>query len=135
MHWTPMLCLFAILAPLSLACAFEPDQSPQPASHPPLTPEHGEVALINPPEMIWRVDDRAATYTLEISQDPAFEGDTIRVEGIDMPFYNHSEVLDTGVWHWRYYVVTADGEVSEPSAIKSFAITADAPEMPVPPTD
>ncbi|MGI5819536.1 MAG: DUF4962 domain-containing protein [Armatimonadota bacterium] len=109
--------------------------SPQPANHPPLAPEDGAVATTNPPSMIWRVDDRAATYTLEMSQSADFAGDLIRVAGIDMPFYNHSEVLGEGTWHWRYLVVTGEGEVSEPSASRSFIITAETPAMPVPPTD
>lgn len=135
MHWTPAVCLLLIAAQLSVALAFEPDQSPQPPAHPSMTPEDGDVATINPPQMIWRVDDRAATYTLEISPSPEFDADVIRVEGIDMPFYNHSAVLDDGLWHWRYFVVTADGETSEPSAVKSFVIAPGTAQMPVPPTD
>ncbi|MGM0491390.1 MAG: DUF4962 domain-containing protein [Armatimonadota bacterium] len=135
MRWTPITIAFFALVSLPFAWSFEPDMSPQPAKHPPLSPEDGAVANTNPPSMIWRLDDRAATYTLEMSQSPDFEGEVIHVEGIDMPFYNHSEVLDAGTWHWRYLVVTDEGEVSEPSAVKSFTVAADTPEMPVPPTD
>jgi len=114
MRWTPLLCLWLALASLPLAWSFEPDMSPQPATHPPITPEDGAVANTNPPSMIWRFDERAATYTLQMSQSPDFEGEVISVEGIDMPFYNHSEVLADGGWYWRYLVVTPEGEVSEP---------------------
>lgn len=132
----PILALCALLTAISLAngWCFEVDSSPQPATHPPLSPRDGGPADTNPPSMIWRVDDRAAAYTLELSPSADFDREVIRVEGIDMPFYNHSATLAPGTWHWRYYVVTAEGEVSEPSAARSFIVTADTPEMPVPPT-
>ncbi len=135
MQWSPTACLLLLIAPLSWAVAFEPDQSPQPPAHPPMTPEDGAVASVNPPPMIWRVDDRAATYTVEFCQSPEFAAEIIRREGIDMPFYNHSAALDEGTWYWRYLVVTPEGETSEPSAVKSFVIAPGTPRMPVPPTD
>jgi len=92
------------------------------------------VASTNPPSTVWRVDDRAATYTLEMCQDERFQADVIRVEGIDMPFYNHSELLAEGTWYWRYLVVTHEGEVSDPSPPRSFRITKASVPLPVPPT-
>ncbi len=124
-----------LLLPLVYAWCFEVDTSPQPAGHPPISPDEGEPANTNPPSMIWRVDERAASYILEMSRDPAFERDVIRVEGIDLPFYNHAEVLPVGEWSWRYFVVNEAGEVSEPSPVRTFIITAVTPPMPVPPTD
>src|SRR5690606_643867 len=112
--------------------AFKPDLSEQPATHPPLTPADGEMVALNPPPMIWRVDDRAASYTVEFSQDARFRGKTIRVPGIDLPFYNHSEELREGTWFWRYYVVAKDGEVSEPSPGKSFVVTKESTPFAVP---
>ncbi len=90
--------------------AFSVDTSNQPAGHPPLSPADGAVAVQNPPSMIWRVDERAVTYSLEMCQNPAFDREVVRIEGIDMPFYNHSETLTEGVWYWRYTVVTPQSE-------------------------
>lgn len=112
--------------------AFEVDLSDQPATHPPLTPAHGAEVDLNPPPMIWRADDRAATYILELSQSEDFSEEIIRVEGIDLPFYNHSDELAEGRWHWRYYVVTSTGDISEPSPARSFAITDRSIPFPVP---
>ena len=84
--------------------------------------------------MTWRVDNRAATYTLEMCQDDEFQEHVIRVKGIDMPFYNHSQVLAAGTWYWRYLVVTDEGEVSDPSPTRSFRITEASVALPVPPT-
>lgn len=131
-----------VLVPLLLtagpaACVrgFPVDTSDQPSTHPPLAPREGAAANTNPPSMVWRVDDRAATYTLEMCQDEGFQGDVIRVEGIDMPFYNHSQVLAEGRWYWRYLVVTPEADVSEPSPTHSFRITEAAPPLPVPRTE
>ncbi|MGI5819529.1 MAG: DUF4962 domain-containing protein [Armatimonadota bacterium] len=119
----------------SPACfAFPVDTSPQPATHPPLAPEEGAEVVVNPPEMIWRVDENAVTYTLELSTAEAFDADLIRVEAIDLPFYNHSETLATGRWWWRYFVVDEAGEVSDPSPAKSFIVPDGAVPLPVPPT-
>lgn len=135
MRRTLLPYIMAIAASATCGWCFEVDNSPQPAAHPPQEPTDGAVASTNPPSMIWRLDDRAATYTLELCQRDAFDRDVIRVEGVDMPLYNHSAVLARGRWYWRWLVVTAKGEVSEPSPVRSFIITPQAPKMPVPPTD
>ncbi|NLF17194.1 MAG: DUF4962 domain-containing protein [Lentisphaerae bacterium] len=114
--------------------AFPVDLSEPPAGHPPLTPRDGAVVPINPPPMIWRVDETAASYTLELSRDPGFAGEVVRVEGIDLPFYNHSETLAAGIWYWRYRVVRADGAVSDPGPARHFVIESAAVALPVPPT-
>ncbi|MGD9494934.1 MAG: DUF4962 domain-containing protein [Armatimonadota bacterium] len=128
-----MICVL-VLGPAACAWCFPVDDSPQPADHPPLSPDDGATVSTNPPSMIWRVDERAATYTLEMCQRDDFAADVIRVEGIDMPFYNHSTPLAEGTWYWRYFVLTPEGELSEPGPVRSFLVTADAPLMPVPPT-
>lgn len=112
--------------------AFEVDSSDQPATHPPLTPPDGAEVDLNPPPMIWRVDDRAANYVLELSPDEDFDSEVIRVDSIDLPFYNHSEELEVGTWHWRYLVVTEEGKSSRPSPARSFVVTEDSVPFPVP---
>lgn len=135
------MCRQALAAVLILAVqagvvmAFPVDTSDQPAGHPPPAPRDGEATALNPPAMVWRVDATAASYIVEMAPDPEFVAPLIRVEGIDMPFYNHSEVLAEGVWHWRYYVVREDGAVSEASPSSSFVITDEAVPLPVPPTE
>ena len=125
------------LLSLSLGCAwgFPVDTSEQPAGHPPLSPPDGGVAITNPPSMIWRVDSRAATYTVEFCRNRGFERLVIRVDDIDMPFYNHSATLPDGIWYWRYFVVDKSGNRSEPAPVRSFVITAASVPLPVPPSE
>ena len=110
------------------------DTSPSPSRHPPITPAEGSIAIQNPPALIWRVDDRAATYIVEICRDPDFRKDVIRCTGIDMPFYNPSIELAGGTWHWRYFAATSQGEKSQPGPARSFHITPESIPLPVPPT-
>ncbi len=129
-----LICL-VLLSAASIAASFPVDTSEQPAAHPPLTPPDGSIAITNPPAMIWRVDDNAVTYSIEYCQGPEFAADVIRVDGIDMPLHNYSKTLAEGTWYWRYFVVNAAGEVSDPSPVKSFIIADSSIPLPVPPTE
>ncbi|MBT3374673.1 MAG: DUF4962 domain-containing protein [Lentisphaerae bacterium] len=124
------------LLSLSLGCAwsFPVDTSEQPDTHPPLSPPDGEVAITNPPSLIWRADSQAVAYTVEFCRVETFGRDVIRVDGVDMPFYNHSAPLANGTWHWRYFVLDRDGHRSEPGPVRSFVVTPESVLLPVPPT-
>lgn len=116
---------------------FEPRTVPvgiakQPATHPPLTPVDGETVEVNPPPMVWQNDLRAASYILEIANDDTF-ADPIRKE-VDLPFYNHSDMLEPGTWFWRHFVVAEDGEEMGPSPVRRFEVSEDAIALPIPPT-
>ncbi|MDA0745494.1 MAG: DUF4962 domain-containing protein [bacterium] len=115
--------------------SFSVDTSPQPDGHPPLSPADGSVSIKNPPALIWRVDERAVTYVVELCQDPSFAGEVVRRTGIDMPFYNADVELSEGVWYWRYFVVSVDGEQSDPGSVCSFQITPESVLLPVLPTE
>ena len=123
----------ALAASAATLVAFPVEWGEQPVGHPRLTPADGATVAVNPPALIWRVDATAASYILELAQDPAFGAGAVRVEGIDLPFYNHREVLEPGTWHWRYRVVRADATVSDPSPAQRFVVPPDAVPLPVPP--
>ena len=115
--------------------AFAVDTSPQPDRHPPITPVDGSIAIQNPPAMIWRTDDRADAYIVEICRHSGFRKAVFRCEGIDMPFYNPSVKLDLGTWYWRYFAVTSRGERSQPGPVRSFHITPESVPLAVPPSE
>ena len=114
------LSLTMLVISAAMVLAFSVDTSEQPPRHPPQSPADGSIAVTNPPSMVWRHDETAVSYIVEMAQTADFTGDMLRVEGIDMPFYNHSEVLPEGLWHWRYCVVREGGAVSDPSPSLSF---------------
>ncbi|EIQ00420.1 Heparinase II/III-like protein [Opitutaceae bacterium TAV1] len=134
-RWSTFLFLISGCVGLSLAAAgFDVDTSPQPEKHPPEVPVEGERVSVNPPPMVWRVDERAASYEVELSPDRSFPKDSrlIRVENIPYSFYNYSSPLAAGQWFWRYFVKTADGRLSNPGPVRSFIVPPDAETLPLP---
>ncbi|MGD8239652.1 MAG: DUF4962 domain-containing protein [Armatimonadota bacterium] len=128
----------AIIA-LSILCVvgqagFPIEAEANPATYRPIWPRDGSVAVMNPPRIVWQHESRAASYTLELSRSPDF-GEPIRVEGIALALYNHSETLDEGTWHWRYRAVTAEGEASAWSPTRRFVIDDSSIPFPVPTID
>jgi hypothetical protein len=124
--------LFALTS-FAPAFAFDVDTSPNPPDYAAIAPDEGEVVAVNPPSMVWRVDERAASYIVELSPDKNFAADVIRVPDVKFPFYNHSGVLPAGRWYWRYFVVDDKGEVSTPGPVRSFVVDKNAVPLPVPP--
>lgn len=99
-------------------------------------PADGSSVKVNPPPLVWLPASGAVSYIVELSQDPAFPAaGTKRVDGIDLPLYTPAEILDAGVWYWRYWAVDARGNASGPSQVRSFVITEGLPELPLPPTE
>ncbi len=115
--------------------AFAVDTSPQPDRHPPITPADGANAIQNPPALVWRTDDRAGSYIVEICRHADFRGEIIRFAGIDMPFYNPPVELDRGTWYWRYFAVTSEGERSQPGPVRRFHVSSESVPLAVPPSE
>jgi|GEM_PF-822516 len=118
----------------SVSCAFTVDSSPVPKSNHPIAPVDQAEVSINPPSMVWRSDDSAISYVVELSRDAQFPGNDslIRVDGLTFPFYNHYQSLAQGLWFWRYFVVRENGEMSESGPIRSFVVSQRAQKFPVP---
>ena len=75
------------------------------------------------------------TYTLEYSQDKAFQNDsTVRVTGLDMHMYIPDKTLAPGKWFWRYGV---ERKNLSPvwSKVRSFTVPAGVRELPFPDLD
>ncbi|MES2695733.1 MAG: DUF4962 domain-containing protein, partial [Verrucomicrobiota bacterium] len=111
------------------------DSAPPSLHHPQLAPADGATVAVNPPALTWRVDERAASYTVEFSPTPEFDRDLIRARSIPQAYYNHTAALAEGRWFWRYYAVTKAGEISNASAVQSFVVPAGIPWLPLPPID
>lgn len=97
-------------------------------------PADGAKVNVNPPPLVWLPTARATSYTVELSQDPTFPAvGRERIEGIELPLYTHSRVLESGTWYWRYWAETEQGIVG-PSQVRSFVVTEGLTELPLPPT-
>ncbi len=128
----------ALLAPAAgaqgPAAGYELDRTPPPPTNVQPQPVDGAEATLNPPSLTWPSDARVAHWRVEFSQSPAFEGELIAADGIDMNFYNHSATLAPGRWYWRTIGTTAAGARSAPGSVQSFIITERSIPFPVPPT-
>jgi len=109
------------------------DAPMSPTIHP-IAPEDGAEAVTNPPAMVFWWTEGAARYTVELSRDREFSAPVV-VEGLELPMYNHTAMLDPGTWHWRYFYTNEQGRRSAYSPIRSFEITAESIPFPVPRVD
>ncbi len=141
MHTRRILAAFALLLCATAAGAapaprngFALDATPPEPNSVQPRPADGAEAILNPPSLVWPADARVATYRIEFARTPAFDGDVIAADGIDMNFYNHFAELAEGEWYWRTLGATADGVRSAPGEVKSFVITDRSIPFPVPPT-
>ncbi|WP_146589349.1 DUF4962 domain-containing protein [Puniceibacterium confluentis] len=93
----------------------------------------------NPPRFTWLpVIEDEARYVLRLSSDPGFDAKTTRTfAGIPLNFFTPDEVLAPGDYHWSYAV--CDPVTGKPatgwSRPRTFSITADLPETPLPARD
>ncbi|OGV66953.1 MAG: hypothetical protein A3K19_03545 [Lentisphaerae bacterium RIFOXYB12_FULL_65_16] len=85
------------------------------------SPLPGERVADNTPTFRWRNDARAAQFTLELAQDPAFPAAATQPFAAEDPCCTLTTPIAPGTWHWR---VTAPGY--EPSATWTFEQTAPA---------
>ena len=88
----------------------------------------------NPPRFTWiPVIDDGASYMLRLSTDPAFPAKKTTVfDGIPLNFFTPDIVLEPGAYHWSYATCEAGERTSAWSEIRSFTITKDLPETPLP---
>jgi hypothetical protein len=132
-----MRCLFLISATL---CAFSSsgitlDESPAEPQEWGFRPAVGTVSDLNPPAFCWRPVKDAAHYVVEVAQDTSFNDVVYREP--ESRWSNHCPpvTLPSGELFWRYAAVSANGEQSEWSKVRNFAISKDATEFPQPTVD
>lgn len=89
----------------------------------------------NPPGFVWRDQEGAAAYMLQVATDEAFE-QPVYQEAL-LPFNAHTphRPLEAGDYYWRYQAVEIDGTESGWSAARKFAVTGNEPEFPKPTID
>lgn len=94
-------------------------------------PVAGEAVAITPPGFVWRPQDGAQRYALQVAKDAQFE--QVIYEVGDLTFFVHApaEVFAVGTYYWRFRF--DDGKTwSNWSTVRSFSVSADAKKMPLP---
>jgi hypothetical protein len=85
-------------------------------------------------QFTWSAVPGAASYTVEVSDDPAFPA-PVDVKSTNEPdttsgfTFGHSLI---GTWHLRVYAVDSAGVAGAPSNVRTFTVSYDAPIGPPP---
>jgi hypothetical protein len=99
-------------------------------------PEDGSRVSVNPPPLIWLPEAQAVSYVVEYGPDPEFSASSFtRIENVGLPLYVPAHTFEPGTWYWRYWGVSANGEVFGPSQVRSFVVDPGLPEIPLPPAE
>jgi hypothetical protein len=125
------LVICSAFAPLARAAA-EPDETPAGAGEWGFRPADSSTPSVNPPAFVWRPQEEAASYDIEVSRDGTFAAVDYRRERIALFCHCPSEEFAAGVWHWRWRYTDADGASSTWSQVREFTVTASAVSMPMP---
>ncbi len=130
---TAFVCV--LLCARTAQAAHAVDESPAESGEWGFRPQEGRATRVNPPGFVWRPQDGAATYRLQLSRSPAF--DDIAYEATDLALFAHCppQSFEAGDWYWRFSYATDDGAASEWSRARAFTIAEDATEFRMPARD
>ncbi len=81
--------------------------------------------------MTWLHEPTAQTYAVQWSHTPEF-ADGVSIERLPFNTYTHSSTLAPGQYFWRYRFATKQGKASDWSVTRSFTVTSNAVEFPMP---
>jgi len=94
-------------------------------------PADGSIVRMNPPSLTWLHERDAQTYTVQWSTQRDFRN-PVTVSNLSLNVYTHSSPLKPGQYFWRYRFANADGGSSSWSLTRTFTVTPDAVEFPMP---
>ncbi|PPB80819.1 heparinase II/III-like protein [Albidovulum inexpectatum] len=100
------------------------------------TPDSDTEIVENPPRFTWLpVIEDEAHYVLRISRSADFpKNDTTTYGPLPLNFHTPDAPLETGTWYWSYAVADprSGKPVSRWSKVRSFVVTPDLPQTPLP---
>jgi len=94
-------------------------------------PADGTTVEVNPPSLVWLHEDRASSYTIQLSKNAEMSG-AETIQGVRYNCYTHNAPLVPQRYYWRYHVSYKDGKVSEWSITRSFIVSDNATIFPMP---
>ena len=90
-------------------------------------PGDGAVVDINPPRFVWWPEKGAVEYLLQVSTSADFATTVVQAVA-SHPFYAPTEVVEPGMYYWRYRFHTAKAK-SGWSRVRSFTVADDAARL------
>ena len=94
-------------------------------------PADGAEVVMNPPSLTWIHESDASTYAVQWGAAADFHGATT-VDGLPFNTYTHNEAFKRGTFYWRYRFATSKGATSNWSRTRTFTVTTNAIEFPMP---
>lgn len=98
-------------------------------------PQQGHFVFLNPaPLLVPPTMKQSDFLQFSLSKDKNFKTETtILSKPVPWCVFNPHQILDTGVWYWRFRSVSKSGELFPWSDIYSFNVTDDIPKFVTPP--
>jgi len=95
-------------------------------------PASESTTRVNPPGFVWRPQEEAVRYVLQVSRKRDF--DEVDYEKRDIKLFSHCppRVFERGDWFWRFAYVTKDGQQSAWSEVRRFTIPEETVAFPMP---
>ena len=95
-------------------------------------PADGNATRVNPPGFVWRPQDKAMSYILQVTRQRDFS--RVDYEKRDLVLFCHCppHVFERGDWYWRFAYIAADGQQSQWSQARHFVIAPEAVAFPMP---
>jgi hypothetical protein len=111
-----------------------PESTPMDPRILPPAPADGARTVTNPPSFVFWTNATWNRFTLELAREHSFSK-PLRIEGIELPMYNHHESLALGEWFWRYRFTSGKGKVSAFGPVRRFTVDKNSIPFPVPKLD
>jgi len=94
-------------------------------------PVDGATVDVNPPPLVWLHEDRASSYTVQLSKNAEISG-AETIQGVRYNCYTHNAPIVPQRYYWRYRVNYKDGKTSDWSITRSFIVPENATIFPMP---
>ncbi len=128
-RWT--LLGVALLCSVVSAKTLKLDEDPARPGEWGYRPAEGSVSPTDPPSFSWRPMD-GMTWEIECICTSGSEDDDYRASGIEFNVHCPPKVFGPGKYTWRYRGRDEEGNTTNWSRSRSFAIAQDAAKMPLP---
>jgi len=95
-------------------------------------PANGAVSGVNPPSFTWRPQQNI-TWEIQCARDKKFKKIAYSTEGLEFNVHCPPRAFKPGTYTWRYRGKDRNGHCTNWSQARTFTITQDAANMPLPP--
>jgi len=130
--WIVESIVFPLIASAAMAAAPRLDETPAGDEEWGYRPEADAVSEVTPPSFCWRPQQGIVSWELECGRGRGFERIEYRVAEVTMNVHCPPRTFAPGTYSWRYRGVDRQGNKTNWSRPRTFAIAEGAVSMPMP---